>query len=264
MASGQELHFIYQAGSNLPTEPDITFTGASLIKIPILISVYRHLNEEPSEQVQELLNEMIIESLNEATDAVMQVVINPDTAPLAVTQDVRQLGLENTFLGGYFYPGAPLLQAFNSPAGERTDVFTDPDAYNQTTPVDMGMLLADLYQCAEDGGGALVAVYKEQITQAECQDMLNLLSQNRIGVLLEAGVPEGTRVAHKHGWVTNPNTQVINTMSDAGIVFTPTGDYVVVISLYQPVQLVFDPIAAMFSQLSEAIYNYYTLPARDS
>jgi hypothetical protein len=107
-------------------------------------------------------------------------------------------------------------------------------------------------------------VFPNEITQAECQDMLNVLSQNRIGVLLEAGVPEGTRLAHKHGWVTNPNTQVINTMSDAGIVFTPNGDYVIVITLYQPVQLIFDPIAAMFSQLSEAVYNYYTLPSRDS
>jgi beta-lactamase class A len=264
LSSGQELHFIYQLGSNLPTDPDITFTAASLIKIPILVSVYRHLNDQPNETQQELMNEMIVQSLNEATDAIMQSTINADTAPLAVTEDMRQLGLENTFLAGYFYNGAPLLADIQTPAREREDVFTDPDAYNQTTPVDMGMLLSDLYQCAEDGGGALVAVFGEQVTQAECQDMLNLLSQNRIGVLLEAGVPEGTRVAHKHGWVTNPSTQVINTMSDAGIVFTPTGDYVVVIALYQPVQLIFDPISVMFSQLSEAIYNYYTLPARDS
>jgi beta-lactamase class A len=264
LSSGQELHFIYQLGSNLPTDPDLTFTAASLIKIPILVSVYRHLNDQPNETQQELLNEMIVQSLNEATDAIMQSTLNGDTAPLTVTEDMRQLGLENTFLAGYFYNGAPLLADIQTPARQRDDVFTDPDAYNQTTPVDMGMLLADLYQCAEDGGGALVAVFGEQVTQAECQDMLNLLSQNRIGVLLEAGVPEGTRVAHKHGWVTNPSTQVINTMSDAGIVFTPTGDYVVVISLYQPVQLIFDPVSVMFSQLSEAIYNYYTLPSRDS
>src|SRR5690606_13154261 len=148
-------------------------------------------------------------------------------------------------------------------ANQRSDVNTDPDPYNQTTPTDMGMLLADIYQCASEGGGTLRAVFPDQITQAECQDMLDILSQNRIGILLEAGVPEGTRVAHKHGWVTNPNTQVINVMSDAGIIFTPSGDYVLVITFYQPVQLIFDPIAAIFSDLSEEVYNYYTLPSRE-
>lgn len=265
LASGQELHFIYERGINLPTEPDATFTAASLIKIPVLVSAYKNLNEEPDARVQELFREMIAESLNEATDALMsEVIAGGPQAPLTITEDMHKLGLQNTFLAGYFYIGAPLLQRFETPASQRLDVFTDPDPYNQTTPVDMGMLLADLYQCAEDGGGTLRAVFPNEITQAECQDMLNVLSQNRIGVLLEAGVPEGTRLAHKHGWVTNPNTQVINTMSDAGIVFTPNGDYVIVITLYQPVQLIFDPIAAMFSQLSEAVYNYYTLPSRDS
>ncbi len=262
LVSGQELHFVYQLGSNPPTEPDVAFTAASVIKIPILISAYQQLNEQPGENVQELLNEMIVESLNEATDAVMRSVIDPDRAPLLVTEDMQRLGLENTFLAGYFQPGSPLLADYQAPARQREDISTDPDPYNQTTPVDIGMLLADLYQCAKTGGGALVAVFGEQITQPECQDMINLLSQNRIGVLLEAGIPEGTRIAHKHGWVTDFSTQVINTMGDAGIVFTTSGDYVVAIFLYQPVQLIFDPVSELFAKLSEAIYNYYTLPER--
>jgi hypothetical protein len=166
-------------------------------------------------------------------------------------------------LAGEFFFGAPLLADIQTPARLRADINTDPDPYNQTTPSDIGMLLADLYQCAETGGGALVAVFGEDVTQAECQDMINLLSANRIAVLLEAGAPEGTRIAHKHGWVTNPTTGVINSMGDAGIVFTPSGDYVLAIFLYQPVQLVFDPIQEMFGNLAEAVYNYYTLPDRE-
>jgi hypothetical protein len=52
-------------------------------------------------------------------------------------------------------------------------------------------------------------------------------------------------------------------MGDVGIVFTPIGDYVVAIFLYHPVQLIYDPISTMFSDLAEAIYNYYTLPDRE-
>ena len=263
LANGQELHFIYQLGSNLPTDPDVSFTAASTIKIPILISLFSRLDEQPNDATRELLNEMIVQSFNEPADLLMEAIIDPDRAPLAITDDLRKLGIENTFLAGQFYSGALLLANIQTPSRERTDVFTDPDVYNIATPSDMGTLLSDLYQCADSGGGALVAVFQADITQAECQDMINLLSLNKIGVLLEAGVPEGTRVAHKHGWVTNFTTGVINTMGDAGLVFTPTGDYVLVIFLYQPVQLIYDPAAELFAQLGEAIYNYYTLPDRD-
>jgi beta-lactamase class A len=266
LVSGQELHFAYRLGSNLPTEPDISFTGASIIKIPILISVYSRLDDRPDETTQALLNEMIVQSENTAADQLMERLLDPTFGPIMITEDMQALSLENTFLAGEFYFGAPLLRIFTTPSQARSDIYApddEPDPYNQTTPTDIGMLLADLYQCAETGGGALVAVFRERITQAECQDIINLLSQNRIGVLLETGAPEGTRIAHKHGWVTNPNTGVINTMADAGIVFTPSGDYVVVIFLYQPVQLIFDPISAMFGDLSEAIYNYYTLPDQE-
>jgi len=264
LASGQEMHFIYRLGSNLPTRPDISFTAASLMKIPVMVSTFKQLDEEPDARVQELFREMIAESLNEATDALMSEIIGGPRAPISVTEDLHQLGLTDSFLAGYFYLGAPLLERYVTDANQRGDVDTDPDPYNQTTPTDIGMLLSDVYQCAEEDGGALRAVFPEQITQSECQQMLNILSQNRIGILLEAGVPEGTRVAHKHGWVTNPNTQVINVMSDAGVIFTPSGDYVLVITFYQPVQLIFDPISAIFSDLSEAVYNYYTLPAREN
>jgi len=263
LANGQELHFIYQLGSNLPTDPDVSFTAASTIKIPILISLFSRLDEQPNDATRELLNEMIVQSFNEPADLLMEGIIDSDRAPLAITDDLRKLGIENTFLAGQFYSGAPLLANIQTPSRERTDVFTDPDVYNIATPSDLGTLLSDLYQCADSGGGALVAVFQADITQAECQDMINLLSLNKIGVLLEAGVPEGTRVAHKHGWVTNFTTGVINTMGDAGLVFTPTGDYVLVIFLYQPVQLIYDPAAELFAQLGEAIYNYYTLPDRD-
>lgn len=264
LGSNQELHFIYQLGQNLDTEPDASFTAASIIKIPLLVSIYARLDEAPSEHTLNLLSEMIIESFNEPADQLMEENIDPSRAPLIVTEDMQALGLENTFLAGQFYLGAPLLANISTPARQRVDIFTDPDPYNQTTPLDMGMLLADIYQCAETGGGALIAVFGEAVTQAECQEMINLLSLNKLGILIEAGAPEGTRVAHKHGWVTNPNTGEINTIGDAGIVFTPGGDYVVAIFLYHPVQLVWEPISGMFADLSEAIYNYFTLPSAES
>jgi beta-lactamase class A len=74
------------------------------------------------------------------------MVIDSNLAPLIVSEDMDRLGLDNTFWGGHFYVGAPLLrQNFETPANQRTDVNTGPDRYNQTTAADMGMLMEDIY-----------------------------------------------------------------------------------------------------------------------
>ena len=56
--------------------------------------------------------------------------IDRNLGPLAVTEDMRTIGLNNTFLAGYFAPGSVLLQDFQTPANQRTDISTDPDRYN--------------------------------------------------------------------------------------------------------------------------------------
>jgi len=255
----EEVHFAYRLGEDYPTAPDVAFTAASIIKIPIMVSVFRRLGETPDVETTRLLEEMIEKSGNDPADWVMERVIQDTLAPLEVTKDMQALGLENTFLAGYFAPGSPLLQAYQTPANTRTDIDTDPDIYNQTTPSDMGMLLEDIYQCNQTGGSALAAVFSDEISQAECQTMITYLTKNKLGSLIEGGVPDGTRVAHKHGWVTYFG--IINTIGDAGIVYSPGGNYVLVIFLYRAEQLVWDPAAALIADLSRAVYNYYNLPS---
>lgn len=259
LQTAQEIHFALNAGQEVDVHPDIAFTTASIIKIPILVSVYRNLDGAPDAETSNLIEKMIVESGNEAADWLMERVIDPVRAPLIVTEDMQALGLENTFLAGHFYQGAPLLAVYKTPANQRPDINTDPDVYNQTTPSDIGMLLEDIYQCAQTGGGTFKAVFPGQITQPECQQMIEYLSRNKIGYLLEAGVPETTKIAHKHGWVTVNG--IINLIGDAGIVYTPGGNYIFVVFLYHPVQLLWDPISAMIADLSQAVYNFYNLPS---
>jgi beta-lactamase class A len=259
LETGQEIYFLYQAGELYSGQPDAAFSAASIIKIPIMVSVYRRIDNTASSEVSKLLTDMIEKSGNDPADWLMDQVIDPFRGPLDVTDDMSQLGLQNTFLAGYFAPGSPLLFRYQTPANSRPDLNTDPDPYSQTTLTDMGMLLEDIYQCAQLGGGALLAAYPNEITQAECQSMINLLSRNRIAVLFEAGIPEATQIAHKHGWVTDING-VINTIADAGIIYSPGGNYILVNFLYDPVQLVWDPSSALVAELSRAVYNFYNLP----
>ncbi len=257
LQNGQEINFAIDNGEEV--EPGIAFTAASTIKIPVLVSVYRAIKEPTPGTIQDLVKKMIAASSNESTDELVQSVLDPFNGPLKVSADMQKLGLKNTFFAGYFYPGAPLLQRVSTPANQRTDINLEPDPYNQTTPADMAMILEDIYQCAQDGGGAFTVVFPVEITQTECQAMLNVLQENRIAVLLEAGLPDGSHIAHKHGWVTDTTAGIIYFMSDAGIVFSSGGDYVITVNLYHPTQLIFEPANQLVAQLSRAVYNYYNL-----
>lgn len=254
LQNGQELHFAYQAGEQV--SPDIAFTAASTIKIPIMVSVFRRIGDLPPENVTNLLELMIERSENDPADQLMEIVLDSSLGPLIVTEDMQQLGLVNTFLAGHFYMQAPLLQRFETPANTRTDISTDPDVYNQTTPVDMGMLLEDLYQCSQTGGGAFAAVFPGEITQSECQRMISYLSLNRIGVLIQSGMPDGNRLAHKHGWITEADG-LIHTIGDVGIAYTPAADYILAIFMHDPEQLVWEPANFLMAKLSMAVYNFY-------
>jgi beta-lactamase class A len=259
LRSGQEIHFADEQGKDLRVQPDIAFTASSIIKIPIMVATFRRLSDQSDPETMKLLADMIDKSGNEAADWLMDRVIDPQRGPLAVTEDMKALGLDNTFLAGYFSFGSPLLQLIETPANTRTDVFTDPDPYSQTTPSDIGMLLEDIYQCAQDGGGALPAVFPGEITQTECQAMNTYLVNNRLPVLITAGLPEATPIAHKHGWVTVNG--VINTIGDAAIVYSPGGNYVLVVFLYHPQQLIWESASQLVALLSQEVYNFYNLPA---
>lgn len=259
LQTSQEIHFIYRNKQEFPTDPDLAFTASSIIKIPIMVSAYRQISEPYPEEAINLLNGMIEESGNDPADWLMEQYIDASVGPLVVTQDMERLGLENTFLAGYFRIGAPLLAFYNVPGNQREDLTTDPDPYNQTTVSDIGMLLADIYQCAESGGGTLMAVFPDQYSQSECQDMIDLLTRNNTPFLIEAGAPDGTRIAHKHGWVSDVVTGAITTIGDAGIVYTPSGNYVLAIYFHHPTQLVWDPNSKLMGDLAQAVYNYYNI-----
>ena len=259
LQTGQEIHFALDGGQEISVDPDVAFTASSTIKIPILISYFiKNGTVALDQQTDSLLLEMIRKSDNNASDAIMNR-IDTNVGPLVISDNMKKIGLNDTFLAGFFSPGSPLLKQFDTPANSRTDVYTDPDSYNQTTPIDMGMLLADIYQCSTTGGGALIAAFPDKLNGEICQKIINYLSADKIGVLIEAGVPEGTQIAHKHGWVTGSDG-IIHNFSDASIVYTAGGNFVLSIYAYHPVQIVFDDANALFASLGDAVYNFYNLP----
>lgn len=256
MGTGQKMHFAVNNNELIP--PDIAFTAASTIKIPIMISVLRRTSEPTPDAVAALLEDMIILSQNPPADTLMSSYIDPVRGPLMVSEDLAALGLDNTFLAGFFAPGSPVLQIFETPANTRQDIFLDPDIYNQTVPAETGQLLSAIYTCARDGSGLLTDTFPGEITQSECQLMVDKLSANRIGLLIEASLPPGATVAHKHGWVVELDG-LIHAMSDSGVVFTPEQDYVMTVFLYDPDRLDFDEGNRLVARLSQTVYNFFNL-----
>jgi len=253
--SHEVLHFAVRDGDDLAG--DIAFSAASTIKIPIMVSVMRRTVEPIPDEVKQLVDRMIELSENPPADSVMQTIVDPVRAPLEVTRDMQEgLGLQNTFLAGFFYLGAELLEVYKTPANTRSDVNLDPDIYNQTTASDMGTLLTGIYTCSKGRESILTSAFAGEITQNECQYMLDAMARNQIGVLSEAGVPDGTQVAHKHGW-TEEADGYLHTISDVGVVFSTGADFVFTVFLYDYDQLLFDPADELTAQLIQVMYNYY-------
>jgi beta-lactamase class A len=256
----ETIHFAYQAGQDFSVIPDIAFSGASTIKIPILISIFRHFESQIPPDIDTQLKGMIATSSNEEADGLM-ALLDPIRGPLVVTETMQQLGLNSTFISMYFKLGSIPLQHYKTPGNSRPDINTNPDPFVQTTPVEIGMLLEDIYLCAQNGGGSLVAAFPGEINQAGCQKMLDILKIDKPVMLIKAGVPEGVAIANKYGYVSDKNG-IINDVSDAGIVYTQGGDYVLTIYANHPIQVLWNTVSPMFAELSRAVYNYFNLSSQ--
>ena len=121
------------------------------------------------------------------------------------------------------------------------------------------MLLEDIYECAETGGGALMAAFPGDFTQVECQSMLDYLKNNKLPVLLTAGIPETVQIAHKHGWVSDGNG-VINTIGDAGIIYSPPEIMSWLSSSTTQTNWSGSRLPSWSRTSPRAVYNYYNIP----
>jgi len=255
-----------QDGAEMWINPDIAYSAASTIKLPVLINTFAQLNFTPQPDIRWLMASSILCSINESTNFLMQYTGrgNSPRAKLAdglrqVNETMRRVGARYTFINAPLWVGASDLWSINDnpPPVPNPNFDARPDRWSRTTPEDMASLLLQLYDCAQYGSG-LAAAAPEQFTQTECQQMLELLSGNIIGRLIELGVPQGTRVAHKNGWA--PGNQSWNN-NDVGIVFTPGGNYILVIYTWErllPGQQVGNiALWEIMEGVSRIVYNYF-------
>ncbi|MBI5957990.1 MAG: serine hydrolase [Chloroflexi bacterium] len=241
------------SGDTFTVNDGVAFSGMSLTKIPILAAYFqRHVGPLSKEEAFLVADTMMC-SENITTNKLLEIIGDGDALQGAqyVTAFLQSLGLTGTFIMRQYVtnPDEPPVGVGTVRSGA-DQTSARPDAYNQTVPKELGWLLAGIYQCAQDGTGLLVERYPGDFDTQECRQMLYAMDSNTIGVFLEAGVPGGTRVIHKHGWVDD-------THGDAGIVIGPSGAYVFVAALYGRDWLEFDRSSQIIGELSRMTWNTF-------
>ena len=183
-------------GYGYGVRPDEVFFSASVAKVPLMVAVYRRIDEgafslsdsfetepedwaagagwlqwEPagkSHTVEDYLWMMMTQSDNVATNALLRVVGGPGY----VNEVARSMGAFDTRL-------------YQKVTSERAAVM---GLDNQTTPRDMATMLEQIF----NGSAA---------SRESSLDMVDLMQQNTLESWLEDGLPEGTGVANKAGWL---------------------------------------------------------------
>ncbi len=245
-----------QTGEAFSFGSEYAFSGTSINKIAILARLYAALNAPPEPRLAVDIANTMICSENVATNRLLSVIGSGSDYQGAweVTSFLRQLGLQKTFLTAPFtIPGAtpaPPPAPIPLPTTPADQVKANPDPSNQLTVDEMGWLLADIYRCAYQESGPLLEQFDGLYQPRECRQMLHVMSSNTVDALLKAGVPADTRVAHKHGWISD-------THGNAAVFFTPGGDYIITMMLHQPEWLNFTESLPLIAEVSRTVYNYF-------
>ncbi len=206
-----------EGGWGYGINPDETFFSASVIKLPVMVAVYRGIDEGKFSlqdefptaledwaagagtlqfqeaggyhTVGEYLRVMITQSDNVATNALTRLVGGRDY----VNEVAASLGAPNTVL-------------YQKVTSARAAV---PLLDNRTTPRDMSTIFKNIYA-------------GQAASTESCQEMVDLMRHNNLQSSLKDSLPEGTKVANKGGWL-------FKVYDEAGIVARKDNPYVIAI-----------------------------------
>ncbi len=242
-----------QTGEAVAFGDDVAFSGMSVNKIPILMTWFATMTGGLNASDVYTVAEAILCSENISTNEMLAQVGggNPYSGAERVSEFMQSLGLTNSFIftpyanDPFITPQAPLTRVTGA-----NQTAAQPDVYNQITTTEVGFMLDSIYQCAMHGTGPLFYYEQALFTTDECRKMIEILSFVRIGTFMEVGIPIDIRIAHKHGWIND-------THGEAAMVFSPGGNYIIVIALHAPTWIDFTVTSQVIGEISRRTYNYF-------
>lgn len=247
------------ASDEVNINSNVPVTAIDLMKVPIVLETYRTLSQLPTLSQRQLISDTLVINPDNTSANELLSFIGGEEGPYKgaemVTTSMQRLGLANTFIMAPYDGAMPAgKQTPETPGNSVEGLRTAPSPTMQTTAEDIGTLLSMIYYCATGEGGAIVAAFPAEDWQRECLEMLDYMERNKIGSLIEEGIPSNVTIAHRHGWTGDTHV-------DAGIVFSPGGDYVIVVIMYRPEWLEWELSAPLIADVSRAAYNYFNFDA---
>jgi hypothetical protein len=243
-------------GEEAMVDVDVAFSGMSTMKIAIVAEVYRQLDNAPEAFLGQWIDYALGESSNSAANQLLTWNGGGDiyAGGRRVTEMMRALSLENSFIQTG-YDDKSNIASIPTAANQRTDWNTNPDAHLQSTPADMGWLLAEIYRCSQ-GEGKLIAAFGDAFNARECHDILFYMSHDEFQELIWGGLPRPKTewIVHKHGFVNEAH-------SDVALVWGPTGPYVIAIYLWRPGWIDWDTSNSTMKEISRIVWNYFAFKA---
>jgi beta-lactamase class A len=261
--------YVYDLALDKPVaglHENTVFSAMSVIKVAIMLHAYAEVEAFTSDQ-QRWLDDMIVDSDNWAANAILATSVGENTpnqaarGALHMSAMLKDLGLQHTYQRSPFltggYPGDFTgLTIVSGPDQEGEPPFTAAIPLLRTTPKEISQVFLWIEQC-RNGTGPLIERYKKTLTPERCGLMLERLERNTDTTRMVAGLPKGTRVAHKSGWIEDAQ-------ADVGIVRSPGGDYIVAVFVYRSEQDFDEEKAkATIAAFNHLIYSYFNPePAR--
>lgn len=260
---------------------DYVLAGMSIVKIGIMVEVYRYFGGKVDAQThQELLDMLGSSSCNPCANRLLTAVGNGSATEGArrVTATMHRLGLSHFYLCAPFrivqrqledgrlvwtayHPawsemGQSAMARIGTGAGWLQTETPRYDRCVRATPREMANLMEMIYQCTQDKG-LLRKAYPNALTPAVCQEMIDIMAANDLRNMLGAGIPAEVKLAHKHGF-SGYDVPWGDTRGEVGIVFSPGATWLISFYIWQDTPWINWGInQPLYRDVSNMLYNYF-------
>lgn len=268
----------------------IVLSGMSVVKVGIMVEVYRATKGSPDKQTRdELLAMLGSESCNPCANRLMSLVGSGSatTGAQRITNTMKQVGLANFRLCGPYRlqtgegrpeDGVPLaslvppgtsmganarlpapFSAFRLAALSLSPAASAVPGYDRcvhATPREMADLLEMVHACSQ-GKGKLRSLDPTTFSPATCQEMLDIMAANDLRNMLGAGIPAEVKLAHKHGFA-GYDAPWGDTRAEVGIVFSPGATWLVSFYIWQDSPWIdYGIVQPLYRDVTNLLYNYF-------
>jgi hypothetical protein len=245
---------------------DYVLSGMSVVKIGIMVEVYKHYGGVVDALThQELVDMLGSESCNPCANRLLAAVGggSSQTGAARVTNTMRQIGLANFRLCGPFRvvqgPGDDGQVVLASHAGS---FLSRPQAQTprydncvRATPREMARLVEMIYDGTQDRG-----LLREMFPSIEPQafaEMIDIMAANDLRNMLGAGMPSEAKLAHKHGFA-GYDVPWGDTRAEVGIVFSPGATWLISFYIWEDTPWInYGVMQPLYRDVSNMLYNYF-------